>query len=179
MELTVLVLVNGGAEAFIFSGNLCARINFAPATKDDKILEGPKTIISMFPFLRNTAFESGVDAAFDSTRENEAYIFKDSQYALINYSSKTLVHAILAITEGFHSLKDTTFEDGIEAAFASHREDEAYLFKGDKYALINYAPGTTDNYIIVGVNDGVKDEGYPYKWALSSGNASPPQEPWS
>jgi len=139
-----------GNESFIFSGNLCAHIDYAPGTTDDKILDGPMTITAMFPFFENTAFANSIDAAFTATASNEAYLFKGDSYALINYDSKTCI-AIRRIRDGFHSLVDTIFESGIQAAFASHRKDEAYIFKGDQYALINFAPGTTDDYIIGGV----------------------------
>ncbi|KAF5952132.1 hypothetical protein HYC85_010076 [Camellia sinensis] len=142
-------------EAFIFSGNLCAQINYAPGTTNDKIIKGPMTITAMFPFFKGTVFKNGVDAAFEATTEYEAYLFKDNQYALINYGSNSHRIAIRTITQGFASLKNTMFESGIDAAFASHRTNEAYLFKKDYYALINFAPGTTNDYIIGGVT-GVK-----------------------
>ncbi|KAF5952131.1 hypothetical protein HYC85_010075 [Camellia sinensis] len=137
--------------AFIFSGNLCAQIDYAPGTTNDKIIKGPMTISAMFPFFKWTRFENGVDAAFESTKQYEAYLFKDNQYALINYGSKSHLIAIRNIAQGFPSLKNTMFESGIDAAFASHRTNEAYLFKKDYYALINFAPGTTSDYIIGGV----------------------------
>ncbi|KAJ1377383.1 Hemopexin-like repeat [Sesbania bispinosa] len=138
------------SEAFIFSINLCARIDYAPGTTDDKRLSGPMTITAMFPFFKNTVFENGVDAAFRSSRSKEAYLFKGDQFAVINYYSKNLI-SIRKIKDGFHSLVDTVFESDIDAAFASHRKDEAFLFKGEYYALINFSPGTTDDYIIGGV----------------------------
>ncbi|KAI8558516.1 hypothetical protein RHMOL_Rhmol04G0100400 [Rhododendron molle] len=139
-----------GDEAFIFSRNLCARINYAPGTTNDKIIQGPMTIIQMFVFFKGTVFESGIDSAFESTVLDEAYLFKGNQYALINYNDPHLV-AIRHIAEGFVSLKDTIFESGIEAALASHRANEAYLFKGDSYARFYFAPHTTNDYIMGGV----------------------------
>ncbi|KAF5933739.1 hypothetical protein HYC85_029910 [Camellia sinensis] len=138
-------------EAFIFSGNLCAQINYAPHTPNDKIIKGPMTITAMFPFFKDTVFKNGVDAAFEAmTRYGyEAYLFKDNQYAHINYDSNYLLNPIRIITQGFPSLKNTMFESGIDAAFASHRTNEAYLFKKDYYALINFAPRTTNDYISV------------------------------
>ncbi|KAL7208043.1 hypothetical protein ACSBR1_029906 [Camellia fascicularis] len=137
------------AEAFIFSGNLCAQINYAPGTLNDKIIKGPTTIAAMFPFLTEIKFESGIDAAFEATTRYEAYLFKDDHYALINYDSDAGVIVTGLITERFASLKDTIFKSGIQAAFASHRTDEAYLFKEDSYALINF----TKDEIIGGVKN--------------------------
>lgn len=141
-------------EVYIFSGNLCALINYAPGTTNDWIIQGPMTIASMFPFFKDTVFEDGIDAAFEATAKSEAYLFRGNQYALINYDgSSARVIAIRLITEGFGSLRGTIFKDGIEAAFASHRVDEAYIFKGKYYALINFAPGTTNDYIIGSVKE--------------------------
>ncbi|KAI9075509.1 hypothetical protein K1719_016142 [Acacia pycnantha] len=127
-----------GTEAFIFCGKLCAYIDYAPGTTDGEILHGPITISSMFPFFKGTVFENGIDAAIRATASNEAYLFKGDQYAHINYSLKTKI-AFHHINEGFHGLKGTIFESGIEAAFASHRKDEAYIFKQEKYAIINFS----------------------------------------
>ncbi|XVF04044.1 hypothetical protein REPUB_Repub05bG0046900 [Reevesia pubescens] len=145
---------SGTTEAFIFSSNLCAHIDYAPGTTKDRILKGPMKITAFFPFFRGTVFENSIDAAFKAKAKNEAYLFKGDQYALLNFGdSKNPGHliAMRKISEGFYSLKNTIFESGIDAAFASHRDKEAYLFKGDQYALINYAPGTTNDYIIGGV----------------------------
>lgn len=139
-----------GNEAFIFSGNLCAHIDYAPGITNDKILNGPMTITAMFPFFNRTVFGNAIDAAFTATARNKAYLFKGDSYALIDYDSKTCI-AIRKITEGFHSLRNTIFQSGVEVAFASHRSDEAYIFKGNQYARINFAPDSTNDYIIGGV----------------------------
>ncbi|KAJ0856070.1 putative Hemopexin-like domain superfamily [Helianthus annuus] len=138
-------------ECFIFSGNLCAKIDYAPGTKNDKILKGPMSIFKMFSFLKGTVFETGVDAAFESSTKDEAYLFKGNKYALINYSdNKPRLFHIKDIGEGYPSLKGTIFDKGIDAAFASHRSNEAYIFKGDTYALINFAPASSNDYIVNG-----------------------------
>ncbi|TKY58267.1 Albumin-2 protein [Spatholobus suberectus] len=136
-------------EAFIFAGNLCAYIDYAPGTTDDKIISGPMTIVDMFPFFKNTVFENGIDAAINATNSHEVYLFSGDNYALINYDSKKIIN-VQVISEGFPSLQGTIFASDIDAAFASHRTNEAYLFKGEFYAPINFAPGTTDDYIIGG-----------------------------
>lgn len=141
-----------GNEAFIFFDHLCALVDYAPGTTDDKILKGPMTIPSMFPFFRGTVFKKGIDAAFESSGKYEAYLFRGNQYALVNYYDPQLI-AIRLIREGFPSLSSTIFQDGVDAAFASHRYNEAYIFKGSFYALINFAPGTTDDYILGGVKE--------------------------
>lgn len=76
------------------------------------------------------------------------YIFRSNIYAVINFVSGNIIEGPKKITDGFNSLKDTIFEHGIDAAFASHRCNEAYVFKGNQYARINFAPGTTNDYLL-------------------------------
>ncbi|XVE99786.1 hypothetical protein REPUB_Repub03eG0231000 [Reevesia pubescens] len=140
-------------EAFIFSGNFCTYIDYASNTTNDKKLKVSLPITTFFPFFRETVFQSGIDAAFKARATEEVYLFKGDQYAIINFGdpnrpgSGHLIDDICKITEGFPSLRNTIFETGFDAALASHsNEDEAYLFKGDQYVLLNYA----DDYIICG-----------------------------
>ncbi|CAK9167284.1 unnamed protein product [Ilex paraguariensis] len=86
-------------QAFIFSENLCAQINYAPHIANNKIIKGPTTIATMFPFFTKKVFESGVDAAFESTKKYEAYLFKGDQRALINYDYDSHLIAIYLINQ--------------------------------------------------------------------------------
>ncbi|KAL6012369.1 hypothetical protein ACLOJK_002856 [Asimina triloba] len=148
-------------QAFIFAGNLCAQIDYAPGTTDDRIIKGPMPIGKMFPYLKGTVFESGIDAAFEigpvdayeNQRTYKAYIFKNNHCALIDYTSSSSfgLSSVGLISEQFLSLKNTVFESGMDAAFALHDYNEAYLFKGDSYALFHFAPGYMNNYIVDGV----------------------------
>ncbi|GKV36023.1 hypothetical protein SLEP1_g44204 [Rubroshorea leprosula] len=90
-------------------------------------------------------FHLGVDAAFEA-EDDKAYLFKGNQYNYINYEERTSITSG-TITEKFSCLKDTKFEGRIEAAFASHKKGEAYLYKGDLCALINF-----DNNCLVEVD---------------------------
>jgi len=144
--------VPGTNYAFIFSGDLCAKIDYAPGTTDDRILQGPMTIAQMFPFFKDTVFDKGLDAAFESTRENEAYVFRGKYYSLINYAEGRLI-ATRPITDGFPCLANTIFESGIGAAFASHVNNEAYLFKEQYYARLYFTPGATNDKIFDAVKE--------------------------
>nr|GEX56340.1 putative zinc finger, CCHC-type [Tanacetum cinerariifolium] len=134
----------GDDESFIFCGNICAKINYASVTTNDKILEGSKTIKKMFPF-----FEGGVDAAFESSIPNEVYIFRGGEYGLVDYIQRKLI-AISPIVYRFKCLKNTIFDSDIGAAFASHNSQEAYLFVGNSYVLLHFIPCQTKDYIISG-----------------------------
>ncbi|PKI72570.1 hypothetical protein CRG98_006947 [Punica granatum] len=150
-------------EAFVFKGNKYVLINYAPGTTDDEVVHGPLLIRDGFPSLAGTpfgqygidctVFEKGIDAAFESSRKYEAYIFRGNRYARINYCSNPHLVSISLIAQCFPSLRNTIFESGIHAAFASHRYNEAYIFKYGDYTRINFAPGTTSDYIIGGVKE--------------------------
>ncbi|XP_014510891.1 albumin-2 [Vigna radiata var. radiata] len=161
-----------GSEAYMFSGNNCAYIDYAPGTTNDKILVGPYTIADMFPALNSTMFADGIDSAFRSTRGKEVYLFKRNGYACIDYDSKQFVGSIRKITDGFPVLRDTIFENGIDACFAFHEEPETYLFKGDKYVRIHFTPDKTDDTRRVGFIRPILD-GWPSLRGLSGPDASP------
>eukprot|EP00268_Persea_americana_P024246 TRINITY_DN2369_c0_g1_i1.p1 TRINITY_DN2369_c0_g1~~TRINITY_DN2369_c0_g1_i1.p1 ORF type:complete len:503 (+),score=48.64 TRINITY_DN2369_c0_g1_i1:532-2040(+) len=139
-------------EAYLFIADQCLQINYAPGTTNDKIIKGPMSIGDGLPYLRDTIFASGIDAAFTSSKENEAYIFRNNIYVLINFvkDGGRIIQGLKMITDSFYSLKGTIFEHGLDAAFASSKKNEAYIFKGNQYALINFAPGTTEDTIIQG-----------------------------
>jgi hypothetical protein len=131
-----------GNEAFIFSGKLCAKINYTPDSLKAKIISSPAPINVMFPYLTETPFEDGIDAAIRS-RWNEVILFRGDKYAIIDYKTeKLIVHQ--SIANGFGSLVGTVFEHGIDAAF-SMSTDVACIFKGKYYALIKYAPYRDDS----------------------------------
>ncbi|KAL9319434.1 hypothetical protein ACSQ67_015951 [Phaseolus vulgaris] len=101
------------SEAYVFSTKYCAYIDYAPATTSDKILSGPTTIAKMFPSLKNTVFENGIDSHSGQPKEKK-----------FTYSKAI----------------GTIFESGIDACFASHEKSEAYLFKGEEYVRIKFTP---------------------------------------
>jgi len=140
------------SEAYIFSNKYCAYIDYAPGTTNDKILCGPFTIAEMFPVLKNTVFENGIDSAFRSTRGKEVYLFKGNKYVRIAYDTKQLVGSIRNIGDGFTVLKGTIFESGIDACFATHVENVAYLFKGDMYVRIKFTPGSSEDTLLGGIS---------------------------
>ncbi|RWR84636.1 albumin-2 protein [Cinnamomum micranthum f. kanehirae] len=72
-------------EAYLFIADQCLQINYAPGTTNDKIIKGPMSIGDGLPYLKDTIFANGIDAAFTSSRENEAYLFRNNIYALINF----------------------------------------------------------------------------------------------
>lgn len=139
-------------EVYLFIGDRCLLINYAPGTTDDFLIKEPQRIGDGFPCLKDTIFASGIDAAFTACGKNEAYIFRSNIYALINFAADGgyIIQGPKMIIDSFHSLKNTIFAKGIDAAFTSSRENEAYIFRGNQYALINFAPGTTDDFIIQG-----------------------------
>jgi len=123
-----------GTQAIIFSGKQCAKIDFAPDSDTD-LLDGPVPITTMFHCLKGTFLENGIDAAIKWTGHN-VFLFKGNEYVRMDYHSKTIV-THYSIRSGFKSLLGTVFENGIDAAFASHVANQAYVFKGEYYARID------------------------------------------
>ncbi|KAG5529315.1 hypothetical protein RHGRI_029875 [Rhododendron griersonianum] len=121
---------SGENEAIFFLGDECAKINYSSNPSHEI-----KQITKMFPFLQCTLFECSIDAALESWKSNEAFLFKDDQCVCINYSSDncSLVGTIRPIVELFPILKDTFFDNGIQAAFAKSITNcycyEVVLFK--------------------------------------------------
>ncbi|KAL6012367.1 hypothetical protein ACLOJK_002854 [Asimina triloba] len=183
-------------EAFLFYGNLCAQMNDADGQTIFNIfgsgyytIKGPKTIAAMFPMLKGTVFEDGVDAAFESTTRYQAYLFKDENYAMIRYGpderdattnygpdyydlAVTVIDrtygpderdaatnygpdfydlAVTVIDRSYQDLGGSVFASGIDAALASHKTNEAYLFKGDSYVCIKFFPDDINGHAIDGV----------------------------
>ncbi|XP_004488690.1 albumin-2-like [Cicer arietinum] len=131
-------------EAYIFSGKYGGKIDYVNLT----LLKDKTPIKDMFPSLKDTKLVNGIDAGIRSTGK-DVFLFKGDEYVRIDYQSE-LVKSNKYIRTGFQSLVGTVFEFGIDAAFASHVQNEAYIFKGDYYARINVAPGTASGDFIVG-----------------------------
>lgn len=112
-------------EAYIFMNDEYALMNYAPGTKNDRIVNGPLLICDGFPSLIGTPFgEHGIDCAFD-TDKNEAYIFSGNLCAYIDYAPGTTDDKILSgpmsIRDMFPCLKGTVCETGIDTAFRSSK----------------------------------------------------------
>jgi hypothetical protein len=86
-----------GTEVFMFSGKHCAIIDYAPQTKNPKLLVGSVPINVMFPYLAETPFEDGIDAAIKSTRNN-VFLFKMDKCAGIDSEFEEFI-SYLAIDE--------------------------------------------------------------------------------
>ncbi|KAL5064661.1 hypothetical protein RYX36_026398 [Vicia faba] len=136
-------------DGYIFSGNQCAKMKVAAHSSECSLLTaGNIPIPVMFPCLKDTPLINGIDAAIRST-EKHVFLFKGAEYYVIDFHSEDIIsHG--SIGNGFRSLVGTVFEYGIDAAFSSHVKDEAYIFKGEYFARINFAPNKTDGDFIVG-----------------------------
>ncbi|GAB2255349.1 hypothetical protein Droror1_Dr00009127 [Drosera rotundifolia] len=141
-------------EAYIFMMDEYLLLNYAPGTTDDEVLNGPLLICDGFPSLSGTAFgEYGIDCAFGSHDKNEAFIFSLNLCAQIYFAPGTtddyIIKGPMTIKAMFPFFKGTEFESSIDAAFEATTKYEAYLFKGNHYALINY--GSSSHSIAIGI----------------------------
>jgi hypothetical protein len=124
-------------EAFIFCGNECAKTT-APKSRNARLLSGPMLITKMFPILRRTGFENGIDSATRSCYEdNNVYLFKGKERLALDIIDNKVIGRI-KISSVYPPLLGTVFEQGIDAAFNTHDEDEAFIFKGKYYAHFNF-----------------------------------------
>ncbi|KAL2940968.1 Albumin-2 [Bienertia sinuspersici] len=131
-----------GDEAFIFCADLVAVINYAPDTKNDKIVKGPMIISEMFPFLKETVFENGIDCACElKSTEYEAYLFKGNLCAHIGFGPSPRLIALGDICQFIPLLKGTVYEGlGLDATYGSHDENDdevAHYFKYNNHTQIN------------------------------------------
>ncbi|GJX33227.1 hemopexin fold protein [Tanacetum coccineum] len=88
--------------------------------------------------------KSYLDSAFRSTRTNEAYLFFQNEYVVLNYyaprtTDDWVVNGPLYIQNGLHSLVGTFFAAyGIDVAFGCHGgDDESFIFGRNLCAKIN------------------------------------------
>ncbi|KAJ8437594.1 hypothetical protein Cgig2_005345 [Carnegiea gigantea] len=154
-------------EAYLFVEKEYVLLNYAPDSTNDSVVNGPLFIFDGFVSLGETAFAEvrvdcafgvegkdevfifsgalgyarGLDAAFELS-STEACIFRGKYCAQTNHIEKRLIQ-ICFITDAFPCLKDTVLASDIGAAFRSHRDSEAYLFKGPQYALLKYSGATS------------------------------------
>jgi hypothetical protein len=74
---------NDLTKAYFFKDREYVAIQYTPGSTDDKINNGPKTITSYWPGLKEAGFDS-VDAILPfSDDPNTAYFFHGEQYAVI------------------------------------------------------------------------------------------------
>lgn len=159
-----------GDQAIIFSGNLCALIDYAPQSGDDKILKGPMIITEMFPFFKGTVFENGIDSACElKSVDYEAYFFKGNLCAHVNCGANPKLITLGEISQIRSPLKGTVFEAlGVDASYASHAADEgAYFFKFNNYGQINLNKDDGTEYLdgvwVMGANAPVIHSFVPQK----------------
>jgi len=129
-------------EAYFFINDKLLLVDYAPGNTNDKILCGPTHVRDGFKSLAHTIFGSyGIDCAFD-TEYDQAFIFYENSCALIDYApyfdNFKIISGPKKIVDMFPFFKGTVFENGIDSALRSTLKKEVYLFKGDKYARIDY-----------------------------------------
>lgn len=122
---------------FIFSRDLCIKAEYSPQSPAKaRLLLGPIPIVFMFPCLKGTVFENGIDATMRFFSDSRVYLFKGDEVCFINYQSNELYYT-KKIRNFFRNWVGTVFEGGIDAIFNSHIDGEIYIFKGQYYARYN------------------------------------------
>ncbi|XP_045810372.1 albumin-2-like [Trifolium pratense] len=128
-------------ECFVFVKDKYVVLNYAPGFKKKEIMTGPRKIVEGFPMLKDTIFENGIDCAFDTTRNNETFIFSGNQCVKTTAPQSTnarLLSGPMLITAMFPTLIGTGFENGIESSTRSINNDTTInLFKGDELVVFD------------------------------------------
>jgi hypothetical protein len=93
-----------------------------------------------------------VNAAFRSSRHNEAYFFINDQVLLLDYapgsSADKILYGPIPLPDGFKSLSHTIFGSyGIDCSFDTDN-NQAFIFFENFCALIDYSP-YLDNFRII------------------------------
>ncbi|MGY1451847.1 glycosyl hydrolase family 18 protein [Streptomyces sp. SS8] len=104
-------------------------------------LGGSGSIAEELSSLRGTAFESGVDAAFELEKNDkrQLMLFRGGQYSRveipIDSPDDVRTKGPGAIGDFFHVLRNTPFQYGVDAAVGDN-ENSALLFRGDQVGLL-------------------------------------------
>ncbi|KEH26268.1 putative Hemopexin-like domain-containing protein [Medicago truncatula] len=145
----------GNNVTYFFAGDQCAKTAYTPhSPAKARILEGPSPIIKMFPCLKGTIFEDGIDATMRTFNPAYVYLFKGDKMGTLMFGNNTIEN-IYKICERyyFQPFLGTVFEQGIDAAFNSNINNEVYIFKGRYYARYDMLKREYINGIIKLIGD--------------------------
>lgn len=145
----------GNNVAYFFAGDQCVKTQYTPhLPAKARLLEGPIPIIKMFPCLKATVFENGIDAIMTAPNEKYVYLFKGNQKGALLFNSNS-IERIKKISDYyyFQPFLGTVFEQGIDAAFNSNINNEVYIFKGRYYARYDMVKREFINGIIKLISD--------------------------
>lgn len=129
----------GNNVVYFFAGDQCVKTEYTPdSPAKARLLEGPSPIIKMFPCLKGTVFENGIDAIVTAPNKEYVFLFKGNQKGDLLFNSNSIEY-IQKISDyyTFQPFFGTVFEGGIDAAFNTQVNNEIYIFKGNDYAHYN------------------------------------------
>ncbi|KAK7356661.1 hypothetical protein VNO80_15936 [Phaseolus coccineus] len=112
-----------GKEVYLFHGNKYCCMDY-----DSKQLVEPIcNITDGYPILKGTIFEDRIDASFVSHNENQAYLFKEENYVLMNFTpgstDDTLVDIVKSIVDGWSCFKGILPLEDRQADYTSDEFD--------------------------------------------------------
>lgn len=140
-------------QVYFFRQTNYVLVDLSRGPEGSKILEGPKAITDGWSPLRKAGFTT-VDAVLASSRKGEAYLFRGSQYVLIDVGGGTTNGALIGgpkdTSSNWPSLSQAKFQTIDSILPIEERSQEVYFFSGWKYARIWYKPGTKDDKITNG-----------------------------
>ncbi|WP_179084062.1 glycosyl hydrolase family 18 protein [Streptomyces rectiverticillatus] len=160
------VAINDYADVLLFNGPNYQRLWHSTVTIGGKsrpswrLSGAPDAVRSIsedVPALRGTVFVNGIDAAIRLPgHPNDLLLFRGDQYLRLSLDKAAARQGLLGgtvatgpmkISEAFRPLSGTVFADGLDTGVAVDGNN-AYIFKGDQYALVGIdIDGTGDKLI--------------------------------
>lgn len=103
----------------------------------------PKSIASNWNGLPN-AFEESIDAALWRQSNEKIYLFKGAQYVRVDPTTFTVDATYPKPIAGNWNGLPADFQAGIDAALGHKKNNDIYMFKGDKYVKFSNGSSTMD-----------------------------------
>ncbi|KZT00675.1 uncharacterized protein LAESUDRAFT_816417 [Laetiporus sulphureus 93-53] len=142
-------------HAYFFCANRYVLINVAPASTFDSIISGPRAIVEGWPYLINSGFGSVDSVLAIPGKPGQMYFFCGKRYVRIyiesvETTSGHVVEGPADIAARWPSLRRAGFET-IDAILSNPaKNEEAYFFSGEQYALIDIESNTNADSIVNG-----------------------------
>lgn len=139
---------------YLFNGPNVIHLQFiAGSTTEDCSTGAVESIWNLWPSWRGSPFVTGIDAALKVPYDEVDYIFKGAYYFAFRRSREpqsTDELLLETIWKWWFDLRLDPFYQRIDAAFASKRRNQYYLFSGNRYIHLGFSSGTNDYDRILG-----------------------------
>ncbi|KAG8736342.1 hypothetical protein FRC10_009416 [Ceratobasidium sp. 414] len=130
-------------KAYFFSGSQYARIQFTPASSDEQILGGVRSITDNWGSLAKAGFERVDAAMIVPGTTGQAYFFSGNEFCRVSF--KEGVSSPDELLDGPHMIRDRWSGSGFRTidTIVPHptSANRVYIFSGDKASRVILVPG--------------------------------------